>query len=193
VFYDPDHPDVSLREWETFRKEFPRHLIAEVIDRSDAKLPDWLVPFARGVAIASDDLLRDVGYRPGMYRPRGWRKSILYWDVLMWDIFPDRSQYLVVRQCFVRGLWMVERWSEERRCDNADEILVHEFGSTPIFTRSYQSAMRLAMYCHENGPPVGLRWISACPPDYLDAGSKRRIDEILARRNAHQENYLRLE
>jgi len=47
----------------------------------------------------------------------------------------------------------------QRRVADFDEVLVFNFGSTPIFTRSYQSAMRLAMYCNGNNPPHGLRWI----------------------------------
>jgi hypothetical protein len=164
---------------------FPPHLIAEIIDRSEAKLPGWLVPFARGVGIASEILLRKARHRHGMRRPRGWIEFDR--DVFLWLV---DSRWLLVRECFVEGLWMVERWSAKRCYQGSDQILVHEFGSTPIFTRSDQAAMRLAMYCHENGPPVGLRWISACPKDYL-TGGKRRIDEVLTRRNAHQEDHLR--
>ena len=69
------HPHIPLSGWQTFRKEFSPYLIKEVIDRSEIKLPDWFVPLARGVAIASDHLLHRAGYRPGSYRPRGWRKT----------------------------------------------------------------------------------------------------------------------
>src|SRR5262245_5743693 len=187
--HDTDHRDVSLSNWERFLKELPTHLIAEIIDRSLAKLPDWLVPFARGVGIASDILLRKAGDRHGLPRPSDWVE--IDRDVFQLTIdhgFPYRR--LLVRQSFNPGLWMVERWRGRRQYDNADEILAHESAGTPICTRSYQAAMRLAMYCHTNGPPAGLRWISACPKDYL-TGGKRRIDEVLRRRNAHQEDHLR--
>ena len=46
MFYDVDHPNVSLSEWQSFLKDLPTHLIAEVIDRSRIGLPDWFVPFA---------------------------------------------------------------------------------------------------------------------------------------------------
>ena len=75
MFYDVDHPDVPLSEWPSFLKELPPHLIAEVIDRSKVGLPNWFVPFARGVAIASDALLREAGHRHGMHRPPGWLKT----------------------------------------------------------------------------------------------------------------------
>ena len=194
MFYDADHADVSLSDWQIFVKECPPFLIDKIIDRSEAKLPDCLVPLARGVAIASDALLRKAGHDNGMYRPRGWRKT--HCDVFVWDIAPERFREikcLKVRQCSNQGLWTIERWSETRRYDNADEILVHHFGSTPIFTRSYQSAMRLAMHCHVNGPPDVLRWIGACPKNYqvaVEIARERNIDEALARRNAHQEDHL---
>src|SRR5450759_4574486 len=66
---------------------------------------------------------------------------------------PKRYEYsmvktLMVRCCGKHHLWTVERWGEKRPYNNADEVLVFLFGSTPIFTRSYQAAMRLAAYCH---------------------------------------------
>jgi len=190
MFYDADHPNISLAEWENFRKKLPRHLIAEIIDRHEVGLPHWFVPFARGVAIASDALLHRAGYRPGMSRPHGWRK--IYCDVFDLDI-ADGLQ-LTVRQCDGQGLWTGERFSESRPYACSDELLVHQFGSTPIFIRSYQSAMRLATHCHENGPPAGLRWISASPKDYqvaVEIARKHSIDEAVACRNAQQEDFLR--
>jgi hypothetical protein len=169
--HDVDHSEVSFSEWQKFRREPPPHLIAEIIDRSEIGLPPWFAPLARGVAIASDVLLREAGHRPGMHRPRGWHK--IFCDVF--DLNIADGLQLTVRQWDNRGLWMVERFSESRQYNNADEILAHQFG-VPIFTRSYQSAMRLAMHCHVNEPPPGLRWISTCPPDYLEGPGKRRID-----------------
>jgi hypothetical protein len=81
----------------------------------------------------------------------------------------------------------VERLWEERRHVDDDEILVHEFGSTPIVTRNPYSSMRLAMYCHENVPPNGLRWIKASPTDVdaaIESASKRQTNEALCARGA---------
>ena len=61
MFYDADHPDVSLSDWQTFVRECPSDLIAELIDRSEIGLPDWFVPLARGVGIASDALTSQSG------------------------------------------------------------------------------------------------------------------------------------
>jgi hypothetical protein len=156
-------------------------------------LPDWFVPLARGVGIASDALLRKAGHRYGTSRPRGWRQTDL--DIYVRDIIPNGLQSLMVRQCDDKGLWTVERFRDSRPYEFSDELLVHQFGSTLISTRSYQSAMRLAMYCHANGPPAaGLRWIAAAPKDYqvaVEIARKRSIDEAVACRNAQQEDFLR--
>jgi hypothetical protein len=164
MFHDLSHPEVTLLEWRELREEFSRDVIAELLDRSLVGLPECMVPLARGVAIASPALLLKAGHRPGMSRPRGWRKT--HCDVFVHDIGYDdsgRSRCLMVRQCDDKGLWTIERWSASRTYQSMDEILVHQFGSTPIMTRSYQSAMRLATHCHAIGLPPGLRWIEACP------------------------------
>jgi hypothetical protein len=166
MFRDLGHPYVTRSDWRQFGKEYSRSLIAELIDRSEVEMPDWLVPLARGVAIAGDALLFKAGHRLGMDPPPGWRQ--IYGDVFMRYIGPEGfedTQVLKVRQCCDQGLWTIERWREVRPYNNSDDILVHQFGSTPIFTRSFQAGMRLAELCHENGPPPGLRWIAACPSD----------------------------
>ena len=84
---------------------------------------------------------------------------------------------LPVRRCDKHEWWVIER-----RVADVDEVLVFNFGSTPIFTRGYQSAMRLAMYCNGNNPPHGLRWIKETPddcPGAIEFARKRRIDEAL--------------
>jgi hypothetical protein len=164
MLYDLSHPHVSLSDWQKFDRE-SSHLIDQVMGRCEAKLPNWLVPVAHGVFTASDVLLRKAGHRDGMRRPRGWRQAIgidvdgvyvRYVDPV--DLYNLR--WLLVRECFVQGLWMVERWTQRRRYPGSDEILVHQFGSTPIFTRSCPAAMRLAMLCHPK-PPTDLHWIAA--------------------------------
>src|SRR5262249_17779753 len=132
MFHDTDHPNVSLSDWERFLKELPSHLIAEVIDRSFT-IPDWFVPLARGVAIASDALLRKAGHHHGMNRPRGWVKGSYTFTRTTGDT-PRGLQHLRVWECEKPRLWTVERLSESRPY-RSDEVLVHQFGSTPIFTR----------------------------------------------------------
>ena len=167
MLHDFHQPQVSLSDWQKFGTG-SSPLIGKVIDRVEADLPHWFVPFAHGVFVASDALLRTAGHRDGMRQPPGWREArgidadgvyVRHVD----PVDPYNSRWLLVRECLVQGLWMVERWTGRRRHGDADDILVHEFGSTPIFTRSCPAAMRLAMHCHVKGPPAGLRWTAACP------------------------------
>jgi hypothetical protein len=165
MFNDLDHPNITLAEWQDFLarqkscKEPPMHLIEEVIDRCQCCVAKWFVPLARGAAVASDTLLRSVGHRPGMGRPRGWCETSPDYFTKPVNVF----DLLMVRECDETNLWTVERLNAPRRHVDDDDILVHVFGSTPIFTRSAASAMRLAMYCHKNIPPSVLRWIKASP------------------------------
>jgi hypothetical protein len=102
MFRDEQHPDVSLSDWEAFRKEFSPYLIEEVLDRSQLKLPDRFVPLARGVAIPSPYLLGRAGYRPGSRRPPGWCKP--HCDVLWKDIGPDSlDSPRILRSSLVAG------------------------------------------------------------------------------------------
>jgi hypothetical protein len=176
MFHDHDHPDVPLADWQAFQKQFSPHLFSAVLDRDEIELPDFFAPLARGAAIPSDYLLRRVGYRPGSRRPPYWEKSDAGY------VFNQylTHNYLKVRRCGNRDLWTVERWSEYRPYLSSDEVLVSKFGSTPILAPNYQSAMRLAEYCHQNEPPSGLRWIAACPPRFemaIGAARQRRMNE----------------
>lgn len=145
-------PNVTLSDWQKFSYEFWPRPIEQVIDRKQAKLAVMFVPLARGVAIASATLLRQAGYHPGMHRPRGWREtSPQYFRRSI-----GATSFLLVRESDDTGLWTVERMSEGRRPGvDADEVLAFIFGWTPIFTRSYQSAMCLVEHCHADGPPLG--------------------------------------
>ena len=94
MFYDVNNPDITLADWERLRKEFPRDLIDDVIDRNEAWLPDWFVPSARGVAIASDKLLRRAGYHNEKRCPHGWLESSP--DYFLYPLTPMSS--LLVRE-----------------------------------------------------------------------------------------------
>jgi hypothetical protein len=74
IFSDPEHPNTSPANWKNFQDAFSPLLIERLVDRSATQLPDWFVPLARGVAIASPSLLRHAGYRPGMVYAR-WREQ----------------------------------------------------------------------------------------------------------------------
>ena len=178
MFYDVDKSEVTLSEWDKFRGEFPPSLIEEVISREAACLPDWFVPSARGVVVASAELLSQVGHRNGKHRPRGWLETSP--DYFLYPLTCESS--LLVRECENTNLWTIERLNSTRSYE-VDEVLAFKFGWTPIFTRSYQSAMRLAMRSHTNGPP-SLRWINTPQNDMksvIEFAKKRRFDEGYAR------------
>ena len=61
---------------------------------------------------------------------------------------------LMVRICEETNLWTVEWLGHDRCREDDDEALVHDFGSTPIFTRSSLSAKCLAIYCRATEPPT---------------------------------------
>lgn len=195
MLYEDSHPDVMLSDWQSawqkYLKEFAPHLVDEVIDRHEAGcLPDWFVPLARGVVIASDELLRHAGHCHGMHRPRGWREvDPDCYSQVIGDKGVRWPDVLVVRRCDKHEWWMIER-----RVADVDEVLVFNFGSTPIFTRSPASAMRLATYCNVSNPPHGLLWVKQTPDDCsgaIEFAYQRDKNEALGANCAQAEGHLR--
>jgi hypothetical protein len=80
-------------------------------------LPDWFVPEAHGVFTASKALLRTAGHGDGMGCPPGWREAIgndvdgVYVHHVA-PVEPYNPRWLLVRQCLVEDLWLVERWTQ---------------------------------------------------------------------------------
>jgi hypothetical protein len=177
--FEDGHPDTPLSDWATFKRDFSRYQIEEVIDRSQIQLPDRIVPLARGIAVASPHLLSRAGYRSRSRRPKGWYKC--HGEVFCKDMGPDA---LIVRGYSGNSFWHVERkGSPSRPHGYSNMTLVHQFGSTPILARSYQAATYLAEFCYWKHPPAGLRWVNQCPDDLfgaIDFAQNRRIDEALA-------------
>jgi hypothetical protein len=122
------------------------------VERGETELPTDYLPKAPGVIFAGEHMLREAGYVAGSNRPRGWRR-----------LWPGNyrkyvgKHILMVRQC---GGPMSEHWTVERLDEDYNtEALVLPFGPAPIFTRQYQSAMRLAEYCYPiPRPPVAGCW-----------------------------------
>jgi hypothetical protein len=163
MFYDIDHPNVTLSEWEAFKaQEGARQTrFSKIVDREDCGFfPDWFTPLARGVAIAAPALLEKAGYRQGMRRPCDWTK----WDPDVYSLRlgytegADSSNALIVRRCDKHPWWMIER-----RLADVEQVLVCKFGSTPILAPDYKSAMCLAMHCNANKSPDDVRWIKFSP------------------------------
>jgi hypothetical protein len=190
MFNDVDHPNVTLSEWEAFKasEAAQQSLIREVVDRSDCGFfPNWFVPLARGVAIASPALLSEAGYRVGMRRRRDWRTSDgdCYWLNVGYTKGADRLDRLIVRLCGDHEWWIIER-----RVADIEQVLVCNFGSTPILTPGYKSAMCLAMHCSVDNPPHGLRWIKLAPDDCegaIEFALERHVDELFGAHSAHPE------
>jgi hypothetical protein len=142
-----------LKGWQSFLKHPLHRSIAEVIERKSTQLNADFVPWAPGIVIASDHLLRSAGHNPNSRRPPRWRKH------RRWGYFMKGA--LIVRK---RGdFWFVEI--------AGPSVLVFRYGSMPVCTRTYQAAMRLAQYFLSlptlPPPSHGLRWIMSKPDGIL--------------------------
>ena len=136
-----------------------------LLDRNRAKMPDYYLPEAPGVAIADNPLLRAVGYHPGSKRPRDWFKFNR-------GVFRHRTcrdgMILQVRTGDAK-FWVVERFHEVDLLDPSGRYpglnvyaLVCAHSGRPIWASSYQCAMRLARYCHPiPQPPIVGCWVPA--------------------------------
>ena len=170
--YEIAHIDTTPSAWEQFKKQ-PSFVIEEVVDRCETALPEFFMPMARGVVIASDMLLRLAGYHPACHQLAGWhavqpnetyRKSL-----------PGSTDLSVHRW---GNLWVVGR----ERMGLVCECLVLSLG-TPICTRAPEAAMALAEYC--NISPIG-RWVAWATRmldnalgDAIERARERRITENL--------------
>jgi hypothetical protein len=188
MMFEAGHPIISLPEWEGFkaweksRKEYSTPLFSEVIDREDCRLrwlPASFLPLARGVAIASDALLREAGHRVNR-RPRGWQKN--YWICGYTLDMRGKTGSSSPDLLGVRSWGNPKLWSIERNYAGGDQVLVYHFGSTPVFTHSFSSAMRLAMHCNADNPPHGLSWVDMAPINCwaaIELAMQRGRDEYL--------------
>ena len=142
------------RDWQSFLKHRHRS-VANVAKRTWARLAPDFVPWAPAIVIASDYLLQSVGHTPTSGRPKGWRLQ------------PSTGNYkcgfeLIVRK---RGQYWTVEGNGLYQC-----VLVFNFGSMPVCTRTPEAAMRLAEYFADNTRPLphGLRWIRSTPDGILD-------------------------
>jgi hypothetical protein len=147
MFLDEEHPDVSLSDWEAFRKGFSPCLIEEVLNRKDVRTPDWEVPLARGYAIASRILLRQAGRQSRTQYSRGWRQGKMYF------VRENGPHQLYVTQYYNQDLWAISRRLPFLSMQEGNEMLVFLFGSTPMLTRTCQSAIDLADLSADRPPP----------------------------------------
>jgi hypothetical protein len=146
--------------WNAFKTDASPFHVAEVIDRSATDLPDDFVPWAPGVVVTSEYLLRAAGYSPRARQPKGWKKERegVYKKLL-------HNYHLTVCKC--GDLWIIER--------PIDTVLAYRYGSLPVVTRDRKAAMWLAEYCslppsgeeRYHGRPLGvarpLTWVGSTP------------------------------
>jgi hypothetical protein len=133
------------------------------IDRSQTQMPNHYLPGAAVVSIAGEGMLQAAGHVPGSYRPRAWRRGE---PGVFGKPSRDGAHMLRVRQCGrakdKNKLWVIERTSRTSflGIPQVEEALVFAFGNVPIWTRTYQAAMRLAEHCDPlPRPPVVGCWI----------------------------------
>jgi hypothetical protein len=128
--------------------------VAEIIPRKGV-LPADFVPWAPGIIVPSELLLRMAGCRSKSLRPRGWRE-------IRCGSFCRKTnpQNYLVNRC--GDFWGIERENSE--------TLVFGFGAQPIFTRNKEDAVRLAEVCRtktmsEYRPSLLLpmRWVPSEP------------------------------
>ena len=145
------------KDWQVFLNHPLPSSIAEIIERKEAQLKADFVPWAPGIVVASDYLLR-TAESSNSRRPPNWRKH------RRWGYFQKGA--LVVRK---RGeFWFVE--------SAGGYVLVFRYGTMPVCTRTHQPAMRLAQhffvrsqYIFEWLPlrPDGMRWVRSKPDGIL--------------------------
>jgi hypothetical protein len=177
MIFEDGHPDITLSDWESFRQwVVAGPMIEKVVDRSQMQLPPSVVPLARGVAVAGDGLLRMAGYDPEAPRPRGWRAR----DKRLFTSSTSLTRGLMVQE--YGGLWSIERFRGRRDMQFvAHKILVHRFGSTPIFAPNLEAAMCLVTHCRSNSTPT-LRWTATRPADLdgaIERAKTRQIEEAM--------------
>jgi hypothetical protein len=178
MFREEGHPDTSLSHWKSFCQGFSPFVIKEVIARKECNVADWFLPLARGAGVASDYLLRRTRYQAGMGCPPGWYEA----SPAYFERHLGEGTFLSVRDCKDTNLWTVERLPAERRNRDYTEILVHAFGSTPIFTRNPQAAMCLTEHFHANDLQHGLRWVRSVPQNHklaIEWARQRQVEEAL--------------
>lgn len=135
--------------------------LPELVERRIAGLPDDFIRSAEFAYIPSKEELRRAGCKQGRYRPRGWHqkdKDSVFWRPSghhkLWAIpTQNRSQ---------PTFWGIERVGID---NDDDQFLCYAFGGMPILVRTYQSAMRLAQYCHPLAPAdLGImHWVDLDP------------------------------
>jgi hypothetical protein len=142
--------------WQSFLRDPLHSSIAQVIDRKNTNLPSSYVPWAPGIVIASNSLLKAA------------RQASRYVDEFRKHPRFGYHYFAEIRIKERGGFWFIER---------GDKVLVFRFGSMPICTRKHSDAIRLfehvfRQWGNSYEPPVGahgynLRWVRKTPDGIL--------------------------
>jgi hypothetical protein len=115
-------------------------LFADFIDRKEVELPEYYLPSARLVVIASASILRGLDCPPGSSAPAGWkRRGDRFWKPL----YADALKLWVQRW---GRFWSIERSAGGPPGEH--QALVCAFSGCPIWTCGKEPAMLLAEYSH---------------------------------------------
>lgn len=167
----PDHPvvgelqrkiarrrDAIMRDWPKFRRDASPLLVAEVLSRVQAGLPDNFAPWAPGIVVPSTYLLNAAKARSEGLRAADWNNVDARGRPNTGFFSKWLSEGLTLRVRGCNRFWTVERSIPHR----VVQILVYPFGALPVFTRTHEQAMQLAEYCQPcpGGPVSILRWVN---------------------------------
>jgi hypothetical protein len=124
------------RDMPSFLKGPTPYSVLAFVNRNNTNLPTDFVPWAPGIVLPSEYLLRAARQKCGrgsQHRPKGWSSRPC--NSFAKSVF---GNFLKVSQC--GQLWGIER--------DCNEALVFRFGSMPVFTQTSDDAMLLVEYCH---------------------------------------------
>jgi hypothetical protein len=143
------------KSWHTFLKHPKHHCIGMVVEREKTNLPAKFVPWAPGIVIVSDYLLRVAGQAP---YSEFWRRHPRH------GYYYCKNTNLVVRER--SGFWFMESGSD---------VVVFVYASMPVCTRTHREAINLSAYFNPESYGSyhidrghGLRWVGSKPDGILD-------------------------
>jgi len=118
------------------------------VDRAEASLPDFFLPQAPGVIVASADFLRAT--KPSLSPDHGTGWSMV--DVNRWQSHDSALEVAKLGE-----YWFIGR---RELYGKITDTIVEAFGRAPICTRSSSDAIIVAERCHpEVHLPIGAKWV----------------------------------
>jgi hypothetical protein len=146
----PDHPNVSDADWKNFCAHPSPFVFDEIIEHGTGEIDwEWL-PYARGVAIASEHLLRSAHFKPPKFKAHAYKRGYLR----------SAGLYeLLIYSTHERDFWIIER-RNKRNPTAPNDRLVLSLGWTPLATRHFRAAICLGQMALTNRIS-GVKWVPA--------------------------------